>query len=388
MEKGLGIWLGKEAGAPDLSGGLVFDLNQRQFRTNNRAVLTDAPAQGAWKVTINQDKKGVTVVQGPKAMPPVCLPENVLVTAAQLRPAAQGLPDVLAVAYTELAANRPLILLCNPADGKPYRLLTGHRQSILGLAFSASRPLLASVGDDQTVCVWSLADVNNAVGEVPGLGVSDKVGKNGNEVVVRSVEAGSAAAAKLAAGDVLHKLGAPGGKARAIKDAVGFLLEVYQRQPGDAVEVTVAGKGVVTLKVQRGVDWRNPLFSLFLKDNLDWVGWSPAGPVRLSGRRCRGAAGLAHQHRRPGSPSILRAGGRVPQELLPRRHSPLSGSGSRPRPCPQGVEESEPAAATAEGSPLLSPTRRGFANSTARAISGAPGGEGSGLRYQSGLPSG
>src|SRR5207249_9548281 len=136
-------------------------------------------------------------------------------------------PGVLAVAYTERDANRTLIMLCNPEDGKPYRLLIGHLQNVLGLAFSASRPLLASVGDDQTVCVWSLADLDRAVGQVPGLGVADKEGK---KVVVHDLEPGSPAAkTDLAEGDVLAKVGAPGGEAKPVKDAAAFLLAVSVR---------------------------------------------------------------------------------------------------------------------------------------------------------------
>src|SRR5205807_4588380 len=130
-----------------------------------------------------------------------------VVTAAALRPAGPGRPSVLAVAYTERDASRTLIRLSNPADGRPYRLLVSHLQDVRGLAFSASRPLLASVADDQTVCVWSLADLDRAVGEVPGLGV----GEAGEKVVIRGLEPGSPAGkAGLADGDVIEKVGTSG----------------------------------------------------------------------------------------------------------------------------------------------------------------------------------
>ena len=122
-------------------------------------------------------------------------------TAVALRPAAPGRPGVLAVAYTERDANRVLIMLSDPAVGKPYRLLVSHLQDVRQLAFSSSRPLLASVADDQTVCVWGLADLDRAVGQVPGLAVGNAAGK---KVVLSRVQPGSAAAKiGLREGDVL-----------------------------------------------------------------------------------------------------------------------------------------------------------------------------------------
>src|SRR5262249_14591437 len=154
---------------------------------------------------------------------------------------------VLAVAYTEIDASRTVIMLCDPSDGKPYRLLVGHLQDVRQLAFSASRPLLASVADDQTVCVWSLADLDRKVGQVTGLSVDNEEKK----VVVRRVEPGSPAAqAGLAEGDVLEKVGTPGA-AKPIKDAADVLLTVSARPPGDQVEMTVSGKGAVKLPVER-----------------------------------------------------------------------------------------------------------------------------------------
>src|SRR5262249_51951804 len=236
--------------------GLLFDFDKRQVRANDGAdPAADAPELGEWSFAIDQDRKGVSVRQGEKNLPPVRLRgKDEVVTAAALRPPGRRRPGVLAVASTERDANRTLIMLCDPAEGKPYRLLVSHLQNVLGLTFSASRPLLASVAEDQTVCVWSLADLDRSVGQIPGLGVADEEGK---KVVVRALEAGSPAAkTDLAEGDVLEKVGAPGGEAKPIKDAAAFLLAVSVRRPGDRVDVSVSGKGVVRLPVGRGVDER------------------------------------------------------------------------------------------------------------------------------------
>jgi WD40 repeat protein len=283
VQKGSGLWLSEDRRTRPLTGGLLFDLDKRQIRANDRANLaTDTPQLGEWSFAIAADQKSVRVLQNQKEVSTVRLHgKDEEVTAAALRPPVGGQPGVLAVAYTERDAARTLILLCDPADGKPYRLLVSHLQDVQGLAFSASRPLLASVAEDQTLCVWSLADLTRAVGQVPGL----EIGEDGNKVVVRRVEPGSPGAKVLAAGDVLEKVGVPGGEAKPVQDAAGFLLAVAARRPGDEIEVSVAGKGAVKLPVERGVDERKPLFSLHLlrgRPLPEWIGWSPAGPYDFS----------------------------------------------------------------------------------------------------------
>jgi WD40 repeat protein len=277
VDKGRGLSLGTD------SGGLLFDFDKRVWRTDKgTTIVPDVPDAGDWSLIIGKDLHSITVLQGKKEFPPLHVKEPERVTAAKLRPPTKDRPGMLAVATKDFEANDTVILLCDPADGKPYRRLIGHLQDVRDLAFSASRPLLASVGDDQTVCVWSLADIDNAVGEVPGLRVSNEDKK----VIVRDVEAASAAVkTKLAKGDVLEKVAAPGGEPKAIKSAGSFLMAVAARKPGDEVEVTIADKGVVKLTVERGADSRKPLFSLFLLQTgglPDWLGWSPAGPYDCS----------------------------------------------------------------------------------------------------------
>jgi WD40 repeat protein len=284
VDKGRGLWLSTDEGARPLSDGLLFDLAGRRVRANDRADLApDAPQPAGWSFAVDKDRRGVRVWQGDKALPTVRLRgADESVTTAELRPPAGGRPGVLAVAYQEREAARTLVMLCDPLTGKPYRLLVGHLQDVCGLAFSASRPLLASVAHDQTVCVWGLADLDKAVGAVGGLVVADK-GKD--QAVVLRIEPGSAAAGTaLAEGDVLEGVGAPG-SVKPVKNATDFDLAVSTRRPGEQVEIAVAGKGALKLPVERGVDERKPLFSLFMtKTNglPEWVGWSPAGPYDYS----------------------------------------------------------------------------------------------------------
>jgi WD40 repeat protein len=273
------LWLDTKPAGDRLTGGWVVDLMRRKVQANADPLKSDAPEMGAWSFAIAEDKKSVQVRNGDKTSPPVRLTgKDEVITAVALRPPEPGRSGVLAVAYTERNASRTLILLCNPVDGKAYRLLTGHLQEVRDLAFSASRPLLASVADDQTVCVWSLTKFDRVIGQVPGLVVQDDRGK----VVVRGVGAEST----LAEGDVLEKLRLPGGEAKVIPSAAHFLYDVSALAPGATVEVTVAGKGVMKLPVGRGVGEGKPLFTLFLlagDKSPEWVGWNPAGPYDASG---------------------------------------------------------------------------------------------------------
>jgi WD40 repeat protein len=291
VDRGRGLWLSvdKEASAKGLAGAsgvygdLVLDLDKRVLRANQGVVpAKDTPEPGEWSLVIDPDRKTVRVRRGQINLPAVHLRKEQEVTSAELRPPAPGRPAVLAVAYIERKADRAVILLCDPEDGKPYRQLIGHLQRVNQLAFSASRPLLVSVGDDQTVCVWSLADLDAGLGQSPGLFVSQE----GKKVVIHRVEPGSAAAkAGLAEGDVLEKVGAPGGKVKLVRGAADFLLAASAIRPGDELEVTVTGKGVVKLPVDRGVDERQPLFSLLLLRGHglpEWIAWSPAGPYDCS----------------------------------------------------------------------------------------------------------
>ena len=277
--KGEGLWLSDEEKPERMKGGMHFDFKNRKLKANGGAGLTtDSPETTGW--TVKRD--GTEVRMGNKIFPIQLYNPKATVTAVALLPQGPG-NGILAVASTERDSSWSFIGLYHLDDGKPFRLLNGHAKEVLGLAFSATRPLLASVGDDRTICVWSLTDLDQTVGFVEGLLVRDREGK----VVALSVLDGSPAAkAGLKSGDVLEAMGNPRGELSELKKALTLSQEIKKRKPGDRIAVRVAGQGIVVLPVVRAIEERKPLFSLVLLQRdkvIDWVGWSPDGPYDASG---------------------------------------------------------------------------------------------------------
>ena len=83
-------------------------------------------------------------------------------------PTAQRKQALLAVAHTNRDTAETYITLFDVASGRPLRQFTGHLQDVRWLAFSDTHPLLVSASEDQTVRVWSFADLNAGVGMIEG----------------------------------------------------------------------------------------------------------------------------------------------------------------------------------------------------------------------------
>jgi hypothetical protein len=145
------------------------------------------------------------------------------------------------------------------------------------MAFSATRPLLAGVSGDRTVSVWSLRDLDAALGSVEGLVVTDTP----KGVTVVSADDGKL----LAAGAVIEAVGTENGKLEPVKSAGAFRLAVGAIPVGAKVAVQAGGRRVL-LPVGRGVLQRGPLVNLWLgppaAEGVEWVGWNPAGPYDAS----------------------------------------------------------------------------------------------------------
>src|SRR5439155_14905556 len=125
---------------------------------------------------------------------------------------------------------QPMLQLYHAKTGEQIRQLTGHMDPISCLGFSANGRLLASVAEDQTVCVWSLTNLDQILrkrGLLPGLAVKDQKGT----LVVGKIQDDSPVHGKLAVGEVIEGL-VENGKVRALKSPYGFYFTVAKMKPG------------------------------------------------------------------------------------------------------------------------------------------------------------
>jgi len=274
------LWVG----GPDRThreGGVIFDFAARTAGANDGKAELDAPTSDA---TATFDPKITPVTAAIRAGGK---DRSYVLRGAERPTAVAHLPAgldwnksfgaVVAVAHTSEGNATTLVTLFDAATGRRLRQLIGPEQPIRALAFSASRPLLAAVGDERTVAVWTLKDLDGSIGSVEGLVVTD----DGKAVSVRSA---TGDASKLKAGDVIEAVGGREGKLEPMKSAVEFLWAVRTRPIGGVVAVQVKGQAArVLLNVSRGVDQRNPLLNLWLAPaeekaaTREWVGWSPTG---------------------------------------------------------------------------------------------------------------
>jgi WD40 repeat protein len=282
------LWLGQPGELPT-RGGLVFDFAARRATANDgQQKLASVPTDATITLDANRKPAEVTVRDGGRRT--ICtLRASEQPTAAAYLPAGppwnKGRGPVIAVAHSDPANAVTLITLYDGMTGRRLRQLVGPEQPVRALAFSPTRPLLAAVGGDRTVSVWSLADLDKGVGAIEGLQVTD----NGKEVRVLAVAADAPGDTRgLMNGDVIEGFAGAEGKLDPVRSAVEFAWAVRARPVGGRVLVRVKGKPKPTaLPVGRGVEQRGPLFSLWLTPagkagNTDWVGWTPTGPYDAS----------------------------------------------------------------------------------------------------------
>jgi WD40 repeat protein len=245
------------------------------------AIATLVEKTGKTAITLYDVKSGDRIHELPGLNP------KQTTTAMALLPAGKWeekpREPILAVAHYHVESGESAITLYDLKSKRPFRLLNGHLQQIRGLAFSDSKPLLASVADDQTVCVYRLHDLTAVTVFIDGLLLWDRDGK----VKVGAVAPGGAAAkAGLKVGDEILGVAARGDKPRRVENVQAFHLELDGRKPGSEVDVQVKGKeGVLTLPLVPVVGERKPRFTLFITQPsrsiflpaTHWIGWTPLG---------------------------------------------------------------------------------------------------------------
>lgn len=260
------------------AGDMVFDFTNRKLLGSPAGWQTDAPATGGWKV-IQKDKTILNSL-GEKQASKITLGEGEILTDYAVLP---GTPPLLALASHDLG--RPQLALCNLQTGQMLLRLIGHTERIRSLAFSGDGKLLASAGEDQVVCVWTLADfarVLNRNGTIPGL----RLNEDKQSLAVFEVQEGSPAFGKLKEGDVIEGI-VEADKLKPTKTENEFFSAIWTVAPGKPVTVRTQKRGDVAITLAQGVETRNPLFSFFVTrganaDGRDWIGWTPVGPYDAS----------------------------------------------------------------------------------------------------------
>jgi WD40 repeat protein len=269
---------------------LVFDFTRRALSDDLTGWKKAGPDLEDWTADLqtyrdkdDRDRKQIVVKrQENRAGPPIPITYTQQVTGYALLPPMKPLTTaLLALAYVDYDSGEAALALYDVNTGRRVRQLAGHVDPIRALAFSADGKLLASAAEDQTVCLWSLANLNQVIkvrGMLPGLAVADADGG----VVVKQVKRDSPAFGKLEVGDLIQGLELAGGKRQALDSPRKFYETMWQEAPGSAVTLQVKGKQPVALQVGQGVDERNPLLSMFVTREgrarvLEWIAWSPLG---------------------------------------------------------------------------------------------------------------
>ena len=191
---------------------------------------------------------------------------------------------------------QPFLAVYDGVTGDQFRLCTGHTDPIRSLAFSADGRMLVSAAEDQTVCVWSLTNLDKILG-ARGLIRGLPMKEDGGRLLLARPDAERILAANTAAlaekgikeNDEFAGVVELAGLRKLTKTAA-FYEAVSHLEPGQKVTLHFAQRGDVVLTVGQAIDERKPLFTLFITgagraDERDWIGWNPFGPYEYSDRK-------------------------------------------------------------------------------------------------------
>jgi WD40 repeat protein len=277
---------------------LVFDFAKRS--------LTPDPPQQGWSVA-GPDLDGWRVKrtgsrfdwQGPKMSGQVTLelPATERITDYVLLPPSPfSSIATLAVATWDQNLGQALIRLYHAKTGEWLRQFREHSLAILSLAASRDGRFLVSAAEDQTVCIWTLADLDKIVGKQGALtGVF--VQKRDNKLVVHRVDPGSPAQGKLEKDDVVEALVTKAGSQPRVfvPSPFDYYNAMWDIKPGTKISLQIERQGAkrnVEVVVGQGVDDQRPLLSLFAPapapppagKTREWIAWNPIGPYDASSK--------------------------------------------------------------------------------------------------------
>jgi WD40 repeat protein len=205
---------------------------------------------------------------------------------------------LLAVATTARATGDPELMLCDAETGRKVRTLLSHSLPITSLRASSDGRYLASASEDCTVCVWSLLDLDEVVGQrgaPDGFGVLDTGGK----IVVNAVDPSEPAGMTLQMGDALRAVAfEEKGEGQKIESPRALAEALWRVRPGRAYWLDVERAGAaarVRLETVQGADTRKPLLTLLTSrlgtDSPEWIAWTTSGFYDRRGRAIESAVG-------------------------------------------------------------------------------------------------
>jgi WD40 repeat protein len=303
--------------APGDKSHYIFDLarSRLQPHTAGDGWIPAPGTTGNWRIDLQTTAAGgqpmgrqLVVSEGGVRNGVIPLPAAVERTVFNVSGNAR--PPVVALATYE--GGLPALGLYDAATGKQIRQLTSHSARIRSLAFSDDGKHLVSAADDETVCVWSLADLDRIAG---------KRGKTPG-ITVRQTQAGlsvhfdsAAGEHGFSAGDTLVGQTTAAGT-RPWTTPREFYDAFWNATPGESIRVrrrkASGAEDEVAIPVVQGVDERKPLFSLFIArgaagQSLEWIGWSPLGPYQSSQPEIERYLGWHFNTGRPDAPVAFAA---------------------------------------------------------------------------------
>jgi WD40 repeat protein len=290
---------GSALGLATIDGGeLFFDFAKRTVGSDRVRRPDGAAAAAAVEKLPSDDRnRGGIRVTGAGVDATCRLDPGAVPTVWAFRPVR---PVLIAVASEEPGQGKTQITLYD-ANGRALKHFLGHLGRVRGLAFSAAKPLLASVAADGTVRVWSLTDLDRQPGVIDGLILAERGG-----ALVVDTPLGRL----LAAGDMIEAAGG-GDKPTPVKTVAEFARAWWAApvEVGGTFPVRVRGRNQpVALPVVAGAEARKPLFTLWVDaDRRDWVGWSPAGPYDASGPAAEARIGWLTNTGNPAAPATFAA---------------------------------------------------------------------------------
>jgi len=315
--KDLGLLLNEEApnnpGAPPrapASGDLIFDFAGRSPTRDARGwQAANVPAEGWRAEQPNRNQPVIEILRDNRPVRRIAIQNASVISDFVLLPPRPPMKvPILALAYHD--DGEPRLFLYNAATGEQFRQYTGHVDRIHCLAFSDDGRFLASASEDQTICVWSLTNLDKILGRHGQLtGVEFKA--PGNILTVTEIPPESPASGKVKVGEVIEGL-VVNGKLRTLTTALAFYEALALMKPGKTATLRVRdadGVRDVDLEVGQGIDERKPLLTLFIAredektKNREWIGWNPIGPYDSSGQKAERLIGWHFNTGDPAAPT-------------------------------------------------------------------------------------